>query len=165
MLILAALLMAWASVGSAQPSPSDFRYSWPCDYVSNYDGDTITLKLDRGFSEYKIVKGRLLGIDTPEMKAGKAIPKERRGLFRKAGKAAQVFVQKTLTKAKALTCLAQAKPDKYGRPIMDILIDGQSLVALLLEARLGVAYDGGNRDKLMEQHWANIQALQAEGRL
>lgn len=42
------------------------RWTYPAAAVRVVDGDTIDLLIDKGFKEYKEVRVRLLGIDTPE---------------------------------------------------------------------------------------------------
>lgn len=37
-------------------------------YISNHDGDTITMRLDQGFHDEKVIDVRLLGVYAPELK-------------------------------------------------------------------------------------------------
>jgi micrococcal nuclease len=46
----------------------EMLYVYRAQYLSNYDGDTITIMLDYGFNEFSKKKIRLLGVDTPEIR-------------------------------------------------------------------------------------------------
>ena len=69
-------------------------YQWPCKYEGNYDGDTLTLTLDFGFRQYKMVKVRLDGIDTAELRRVKEIPPEEEAVFKAYARLAKEAVAK-----------------------------------------------------------------------
>ena len=145
---------------------SQYPYRWPCRFLDNYDGDTVTLELDRGFYEYKIVDARLDGVDTPELRKVPGLSSEQAPLFKAAAKLARATVFARLsTEAVTLEFLSKKNPGKYGRPLGDVLVNGHSLCQYLLDRHLAVPYDGGDRAALLDAHWQNIQRLQAKGEL
>lgn len=44
----------------------EHRWTYPCAVIRVVDGDTVDLLIDQGFKEYKQIRVRLYGIDTPE---------------------------------------------------------------------------------------------------
>jgi len=47
------------------------------DYIDNYDGDTITFLVDKGFEDFGRREFRLKGVDTYEVKGTRGIQKEK----------------------------------------------------------------------------------------
>lgn len=109
-------------------------------YVSNYDGDTLTFDI----AGYPPIIGdrigvRVFGIDTPEIK-GKC-QKEKA-----LAQAAKAFVHGKLEGA-ADVSLHNVMRDKYFRVLADVVVGGQSLSGMLIEAGYAVPYDGGTKTK------------------
>ncbi|OQY21366.1 MAG: hypothetical protein B6I34_07475 [Anaerolineaceae bacterium 4572_32.1] len=105
------------------------------------DGDTIYVTVDLGFFLTSMMKLRLRGVDTPEI----------RGKERPEGLKAKAFVQEKLPLGKKIV-INSYKIGKYGRYIADvffhessenwqeILKDGINLSQLLLEKGLAEPY-------------------------
>ena len=107
-------------------------------YVRNYDGDTITFNLP----ELHPIIGekisiRVNGIDTPEIR-GKC-EKEKYD-----AKQAQQMVADILKDAEQIT-LKNMERGKYFRIAADVIVDGESLADMLIEAGMAVRYDGGKK--------------------
>lgn len=107
-------------------------------YLRNYDGDTITLNLP-GLHPIigEKIAIRVNGIDTPEIR-GKCA-KEKYG-----AKQAKQMVADILKEAETIT-LRNMKRGKYFRIAADIIIDGESLGDILVEAGVAVHYNGGKK--------------------
>jgi micrococcal nuclease len=107
-------------------------------YLQNYDGDTIRFDLPR----YPPIAGkdirvRVNGIDTPEIK-GKC-EKEKYN-----AQQAQQMVEDILKDAEQIT-LKNMERGKYFRIAADVIVDGESLGDMLVEAGVAVRYDGGKK--------------------
>ena len=105
------------------------------------DGDT--LRVDAGADmpgELAALSVRLRGIDTPE-KGGRA----RCDSERARGQAATAFTAEAVAGAGAIVIRDPEWGKWAGRVIADVLLDGRSLAAALLEAGHARPYDGGKR--------------------
>ena len=107
-------------------------------YVRNYDGDTVTFNLP----ELHPIIGekisiRVNGIDTPEIN-GKC-EKEKYD-----AKQAQQMVADILKDAEQIV-LRNMERGKYFRIAADVIVDGESLGDMLIEAGMAVRYDGGKK--------------------
>ena len=107
-------------------------------YLKNYDGDTIRFNLPL----YPPIAGkdirvRVNGIDTPEIK-GKC-KKEKY-----EAQQARDMVADILDGAKKIT-LRNMKRGKYFRIAADVIIDGENLADVLIEAGMAIKYDGGKK--------------------
>ena len=107
-------------------------------YLQNYDGDTIRFDLPR----YPPIAGkdirvRVNGIDTPEIK-GKC-EKEKYD-----AKQAQQMVADILKDAEQID-LKSMERGKYFRIAADVIVDGESLGDMLIEAGVAVRYSGGKK--------------------
>lgn len=80
---------------------------------------------------------RLIGVDTAELNC----KCERQCTM--ADKAL-VFTRTKLKEAERIE-LIRFPPDKYGRTLARVYLDGQDLSAMLIEAKLGRPYNGGRR--------------------
>ena len=136
----------------------DHEWRFPCTFLENYDGDTVTLSLDLGFLIRYEVDARLHGVDTPELRGGNAILKA-------AGKYARDEVRHLLEGADNLVFVCEEWSGKYGRTLGDIEVAGTSLRSYLISGRMGVAYDGGSRKALFQEHMKNAEWLQSGGML
>ena len=107
-------------------------------YLRNYDGDTITFNLP-GLHPIigEEISIRVNGIDTPEIK-GKC-EKEKYN-----AQQAQQMVADFLKDAEQIV-LKSMERDKYFRIAADVIIDGENLADVLVEAGMAVRYDGGKK--------------------
>ena len=107
-------------------------------YLQNYYGDTIRFNLP-GYPPIagKDIRVRVNGIDTPEIK-GKC-KKEKY-----EARQARDMVADILKGAEKIT-LKNMKRGKYFRIAADIIIDGESLGDILVEAGVAVDYNGGKK--------------------
>ena len=107
-------------------------------YVRNYDGDTTTFNLPRLHPIIgEKISIRVNGIDTPEIK-GKC-EKEKYN-----AKQAKEMVADILTDAEQIT-LKNMERGKYFRIAADVIVDGESLGDILVEAGMAIRYDGGKK--------------------
>lgn len=107
-----------------------FKYNAIVDKV--VDGDTVDLSIDLGFDIWHRARVRLMGIDTPEK-------------WFNYGKVVKQYVA-DMVEFKPVQ-ISTYKADKYGRYLVDIFVDGVdgSLNNHLVENKMALAYDGGNR--------------------
>ena len=114
-------------------------YAWPV--VRVVDGDTVKVDASADMPpELASIAVRLRGVDTPE-KDGRAKCETEK----QAGQAATAFTKAVLEGA-AVTVRNPAWGKWGGRVIADLIVDGQSLAALLLDAGHGRPYGGGKRE-------------------
>jgi micrococcal nuclease len=107
-------------------------------YLKNYDGDTIRFNLPL----YPPIAGkdirvRVNGIDTPEIK-GKC-KKEKY-----EAQQARDLVADILRDAEKIT-LKNMKRGKYFRIAADVIIDGENLADMLIQAGMAIRYYGGKK--------------------
>lgn len=109
-----------------------------CQYIHNYDGDTITVTIPSWpkLVGYKIGV-RIAGIDTPELRGSSGETKD------KALKAKKM-VNDLCIKADSLF-LRNITRGKYFRIVADVYADGINISDELLDAKLAVPYDGGTK--------------------
>ncbi len=107
-------------------------------YVRNYDGDTITFNLP-GLHPVigEKISIRVNGIDTPEIR-GKC-ENEKYG-----AQQAKEMVADILQDAEQIT-LKNMERGKYFRIAADVIVDGESLGDMLVEAGMAIRYDGGKK--------------------
>jgi micrococcal nuclease len=107
-------------------------------YVRNYDGDTITFDLP-GLHPIigEKISIRVNGIDTPEIN-GKC-EKEKYG-----AQQAKNMVAGILKDSKKIT-LRNMERGKYFRIAADVIVDGESLAGMLVEAGMAISYSGGKK--------------------
>jgi len=107
------------------------------------DGDTVSIILDRGFSDTKKISLRLIGLNAPESRTRRALEKE-------AGLLVKNIVGKWLedNKDKQLFATSEAKPKYAGRAIGRMWADSEenSLNTYLLTAGVVKVYTGGKRE-------------------
>jgi micrococcal nuclease len=121
-------------------SAKDFGDYKNAIYVRNYDGDTITFNLP-GLHPIigEKISIRVNGIDTPEIR-GKC-EKEKYD-----AKQAKEMVSDILKEAEQIT-LKNMERGKYFRIAADVIVDGENLADMLIEAGMAVRYDGGKKNK------------------
>ncbi|MDE0718074.1 MAG: thermonuclease family protein [Rhodospirillaceae bacterium] len=112
------------------------------------DGDTVAVDASANFPpELSRLRVRLRGVDTPEKGWRAKCPSEK-----KAGQAATAFTRRQIDVAKRKDrqiVVRDPKWGKYGgRVIADLVLDGKSLSALLIDAGHGRPYRHGKR-----QNW------------
>jgi micrococcal nuclease len=109
-------------------------------YIRNYDGDAITFDLP-GLHPIigEKISIRVNGIDTPEMKGN--CDKETCN-----AKQAQQVVADILKDAEHIT-LKNMDRGKYFRIVADVIVGGKNLGDMLVEAKMAIRYDGGNKTK------------------
>ena len=107
-------------------------------YLKNYDGDTIRFNLP-GYPPIagKDIRVRVNGIDTPEIK-GKC-KKEKY-----EARQARDMVADILKGAEKIT-LKNMKRGKYFRIAADVIVDGENLADVLIEAGMAIKYNGGKK--------------------
>jgi endonuclease YncB( thermonuclease family) len=104
-----------------------------CRVLTVIDGDTVKLLCPAGGFQ----SGRLLGFDTPELKArcaselGKAI-------------AATHYLRWRLWTGGRITAVTEGT-DRYGRRLTRLLIDGENVARPMIASGLARPYDGGLR--------------------
>jgi len=107
-------------------------------YIKNYDGDTITFNLPNLHPIIgEKISIRVNGIDTPEIR-GKC-EKEKYD-----AKQAKEMVADILKDAEQIV-LRNMERGKYFRIAADVIVDGESLADVLVEAGVAVRYDGGKK--------------------
>lgn len=107
-------------------------------YLSNYDGDTVTLLF---FIWPKITiqkSARLNGIDTPEIR-GKC--DEERTL----AKVAKDKLHDVVIVAETVSAVVHGI-DKYGRPLITLWADNENVGQMLMDWGLARGYFGGRRE-------------------
>lgn len=100
-----------------------------------YDGDTVKLVLDLGFSVKMKMTLRLAGIDTPEL----------RGDEREAGLVSRNWLREQLLIARdedidVIVKTSKDKTGKYGRMLATIYIDGLNINETLVDKGLAEIY-------------------------
>lgn len=102
------------------------------------DGDTLDAQVDLGFDIHKVIRIRLVGINTPESRTRDLEEKER-------GLAAKAFVKDILKKHKNYFILQSQGVGKYGRCLGEIFLGDTKLNDLLINEGHAVKYYGGKR--------------------
>ena len=113
-----------------------FKYNAKVERV--VDGDTVDALVDLGFSTWKKVRIRMMGINTPESRT-RDLEEKARGL------AAKQFVKDTLAKHENSFILQSHGVGKYGRCLGEIILNKVNLNDLLITEGHAVKYDGGKR--------------------
>lgn len=106
-------------------------HQWRAWGIRAVDGDTVVLKLDRGFGDEKTDTFRLADFDAYEAFKG---PPETRALGVAAGN-----LSDSLVSNRFLYILTSMDPDKYGRILADVIVEHppgsyRSLSTVLREA-------------------------------
>lgn len=111
-----------------------------CQYIRNYDGDTITVTIPSWPKLIGCEIGvRIAGIDTPELRGSSGDTKE---MALKAKK----MVTDLCVKANSLF-LRNIGRGKYFRIVADVYADNINISNALLDAKLAMPYDGGTKPK------------------
>jgi len=102
------------------------------------DGDTLDLDIDLGFHITLSERVRLMGIDTPETRTRDPIEKAN-GLKSKG------FVEDFVALRDGNVLLKVHGFGKFGRPLVDLFVDGHNLNHKLVELGYASPYFGGKR--------------------
>ena len=107
-------------------------------YLQNYDGDTIRFDLP-GYPPIAgdDIRVRVNGIDTPEIN-GKC-EKEKYDAQQARDMVADILKDADQIKLKNM------ERGKYFRIAADVIVDGENLADILIEAGMAVRYDGGKK--------------------
>jgi endonuclease YncB( thermonuclease family) len=131
-LLALTFLISGSTIVNAKQSYGDYEGAI---YVRNYDGDTITFNLPNLHPIIgKKIRVRLNGIDTPEIK-GKC-DKEKYD-----AEQAREMVEDILKDAEKIT-LKNMQRGNYFRIASDVIVDGESLGDMLIEAGMAIRYNG-----------------------
>ena len=131
-LLVLTFLISGSTIVNAKQSYGDYEGAI---YVRNYDGDTITFNLPNLHPIIgKKIRVRLNGIDTPEIK-GKC-DKEKYD-----AEQAREMVEDILKDAEKIT-LKNMQRGNYFRIASDVIVDGESLADMLIEAGMAIRYNG-----------------------
>lgn len=116
-------------------------------YVSNYDGDTITLNIPKIFPFFgNMAKVRLMGIDAPEIKSKDECES-------KLAQKAKRRLHSILSTARTLE-LRNFKKEKYFRIVGELYADGVNVSHKMLKAHLAVPYAGGHKTAV---NWCKLK--------
>ena len=133
-------------------------YEYNADLYRFVDVATVDVDIDLGFGVWlKKERVRVMGIDTPESRTSDKIEK----VF---GKAASARL-KELIEEDCILCTTKDRSGedergKFGRVLGDFkLADGRMVTDVMIEEGHAVAYHGGSKDALTEQHAANRAKL------
>lgn len=97
---------------------------YPAVVVKVVDGDTLDLRVNVGLDTERLIRVRVAGIDTPEM----------RGPEREAGRAAKAFVQGLVERVRSRVVFHPETKGRYGRWVGRVEIQGRDLSEVLLDA-------------------------------
>ena len=132
--------MDWDSVNNDVPMFGFEGETHEGKVVNVYDGDTVKIVM-KMFGKFYRFNCRIEGVDTPELRTRN-----------KKEKAMGIKVRDELRK-KILDKMVQVKCgefDKYGRLLVDILIDNTSVTKWLIENKFAFSYDGGKKKSWAE---------------
>jgi micrococcal nuclease len=135
--------MDWASVTNR--NTPDFSFDGDtivAKVLSVYDGDTIKVAFPL---EGKMFRWncRLSGVDTPELRTKNLKEKEFGYEVRDA------LREKILDRMVTLKC---GEFDKYGRLLVEVIIDDESVNTWLISNNYAFAYDGGTKRVWFEEY-------------
>lgn len=116
----------------------DFEY---CKIVNVHDGDTVDVLVDQGFDDSTVVRLRLKGINSPELK----------GETREAGEASRDYLktliakhtngtQELLVRSYKMKKTDRQKKDKYGRYLAVLFSAGVNLNETMVSAGHAARY-------------------------
>ena len=141
-ILFAAMVAACTEPGITAPTPQPaVGVFGDVEYLSNYDGDTVTVRLE-GMPEVfgggsRGIGVRVAGIDTPERYG-------RRPCERATAAEAKDRVKELLEDAERID-LENVGRGKYFRLVARIVADGADVGAVLIAEGLAVQYDGGRK--------------------
>lgn len=86
---------------------------YPCKITRVIDGDTVSIQVELGFGLVNSFRGRLAGLDAPEVRTRDAEEKHN-GLLSKAR------LEQLCNQAIEMQCFVEKKQDKYGRYVVTL---------------------------------------------
>ena len=113
-------------------------YTYNAKCLRVVDGDTLDAQIDLGFDTHKVIRIRLVGINTPESRT-RDLEEKARGL------AAKDFVIKMFKEHNNRFILHSQGVGKYGRCLGEIFFGDTNLNDLLINEGHAVEYFGGKR--------------------
>jgi micrococcal nuclease len=136
-------------------------YEYKCKIVKVVDGDTVDVDIDLGFGVWlNDERVRIMGIDTPESRTRDKVEK-------KFGLAAKKRLKELLGPTAILkTQVSKSGEDlkgKFGRILGDFVVGDRTVTEILIEEGHAVAYFGGSKEDIQEQHMRNREKLIANG--
>jgi len=134
-------------------------YIYEAKVIRVVDGDTLIVDIDLGFHVWLRNQSiRLSDIDAPESRTT--------DLDVKAAGLVSKDVLKELCPPESIIKIHTAFDDKYGRIAAKVENeDGVKVNTYLVRNNYAVAYDGGDRELLEEQHKRNFDILKNRGEL
>ena len=108
--------------------------------VNVYDGDTVKIVM-KMFGKFYRFNCRIEGVDTPELRTRNKKEKKMGIMVR------DKLRTKILDKMVKVKC---GKFDKYGRLLVDIIIDNTSITKWLIDNNYAFSYDGGTKKRWAE---------------
>jgi len=94
------------------------------------DGDTVEMRIELPLNISVTKHVRLAGVNTPELK----------GETKEAAQKAKDYVVSALAAAVAVQVEIRKDSDKYGRPLVDLYVDGNTINQALLREGLAVPF-------------------------
>ena len=136
-------------------------WTYRCKLRRVVDGDTVDVDIDLGFGIWqKNERVRIMGIDTPESRTRDKVEK-------KFGLAAKAKLKSILGKTTVLKTTINKKgidmKGKFGRVLGDFLQDDKSVAKIMCETGHAVAYFGGAKADVQNQHMKNRKKLVTQG--
>lgn len=142
-------------------------HEYRCKLIKVVDGDTVDVDIDLGFGIWlKDERVRIMGIDTPESRTRDKVEK----VF---GLAAKNRLKELLGKECVLKTQVNKDGEdmkgKFGRILGDFTVyDGtkdawRPVTAVMIQEGHCVAYFGGSKEEVQEQHMKNRRRLIEEG--
>ena len=136
-------------------------YEYKCKIVKVVDGDTVDVDIDLGFGVWlNDERVRIMGIDTPESRTRDEVEK-------KFGLAAKKRLKELLGPTAILkTQVSKSGEDlkgKFGRILGDFVVGDRTVTEILIEEGHAVAYFGGSKEEIQEQHMRNREKLIGNG--
>jgi len=137
-------------------------HEYKVNIVKVVDGDTVDVDIDLGFGMWlRNERVRVMGIDTPESRTSDKIEK----IF---GLAAKSRLSSLLGAEAILHTQVSKKGEdmkgKFGRVLGNFTsINGEKCAAVLIREGHAVEYQGGSKENILAQHYANRNRLVKEG--
>jgi endonuclease YncB( thermonuclease family) len=118
---------------------------YPARIINVHDGDTVQVEARQslaGLSTWLVVTIRLVGMNTPELRVRKQT--------NPAGVASLAHMAELIGNARRLELSTAWETDKYGgRWLGDLLVDGRSVVARMIEDGHALPWNGKGKKPLM----------------
>tara|TARA_B110001454_G_C12716906_1_gene432943 strand:+ start:181 stop:609 length:429 start_codon:yes stop_codon:yes gene_type:complete len=137
-------------------------YEYRATILKVVDGDTVDVDIDLGFGIWqRNERVRIMGIDTPESRTSDDTEK----VFGLAAKKrlTELLQEHTILQTQ-VSKKGQDMKGKFGRILGDFKTDdGNVVTEILVNEGHAVAYFGGAKEDVIEQHMKNRERLIAEG--